>query len=242
MYQKSYSQAAQDVHFSLGDTGVKLIFACILGIGICSFIGYLIDSADESKSASWPTTMATIHEISSRSAPMPMIGRFIPITCPYARYSYTVGNRIYTGEKTAGPSLSFVRAFTYQPIPPKTIDEKTLAKQMAQDEREAIAAGGGTDFNASFQRGLKRTQDLILHPIYDPVAIKFDKDHPENSVLDPGVLQSGKSQLFTSVFLILLGGLLLGGTFYHQFTTAPNPDDPSLSLEAALAAQRKNRR
>jgi hypothetical protein len=242
MYHKSYSQAAQDVHFSIGDTGIKLIFACILGIGIISFIGYLIDSADESKSASWPTTQATLQEISSRSAPMPMIGRFIPVTCPYARYSYTVGNRIFTGEKIAGPSLTFVRAFTYKPLAPKQFDEKELAKQMAQQEREAVAAGAGTDFNSAFQRGLERTQNLILHPIYDPVTIRFDKDHPENSALDPEVLQSGKSQLCTSVILILLGALLLGGVFYHQYITAPNPDDPSLSLEAALAAQRKGRR
>jgi len=242
MYHKSYSQAAQDVHFSVGDTGVKLIFACILGIGICAFISYLIDNAQESKSVTWPTTLATVHEISGRSASLPIIGRFIPVVCPYASYSYTVDNKIYNGEKICGPSLTFVRALVYKPLIPKKIDEKELAKQMEKDERDAIAGGAGVDFGARLQRGLKRTQELLLHPEYDPVTIRYDKDHPEISVLDPEVLQTGKSQMYTSVLLIVVGGLLLGGMCYHQYITAPNVDDPSLSLEAALAAQKRGRR
>jgi len=242
MYHKSYSQAAQDVHFSVGDAGIKLIFACILGIGILAFAGYLIDNADEAKSATWPTTKATLHEIGSRSASTPIIGRFLPIACPYATYSYTVNNNIYNGEKVGGPSLNFVRSCVYKPLLPKMIDEKELAKQMEKDEREAIAQGGGEDFGARFQRGLKRTEELLAHPKYDPVTVRYDKDHPEISVLDPEVLQSGKSEMYSSMLLIAVGGLALVAIFYHGWITAPNVDDPSLSLEAALAAQKRGRR
>jgi hypothetical protein len=242
MYGKSYSQTAQDVHFSIGDAGLKLIFACILGIGIFAFVTNIMDNAEESKSATWPTTLATVHEIGSHSASMPVIGRFLPVVCPYATYSYTVDNNIYNGEKIAGPSLSFVRAFVYKPLAPKPVDEKELTKQMIQEERDAIKAGGGEDLSSRFQRGIKRTQELMLHPTYDPVTIRYQKDHPEISVLDPEVLQTSKSQMYSSVLLMVVGGLLLGGIFYHQYTTAPNVDDPSLSLEAALAAQKRGRR
>src|ERR1700719_3111581 len=90
MHGKSYQQQAQDVHFSVGDVGIKLIFVAILGVGIFAFIAYLMDNQDISKSSLWPTTEGHITEIGSQGLSMPIVGRFFPIVCPYAKYSYTI--------------------------------------------------------------------------------------------------------------------------------------------------------
>lgn len=88
----------------------------------------------------------------------------------------------------------------------------------------------------------KHIDEAIFQIHYVPVKTRYDKNHPEDSVLDPDVLQGEKSQLYTSLILMGLGALLLGGTYLHAFVTAPTPDDPSLSLEAALKHQRRGGR
>jgi hypothetical protein len=244
MYRKTYAQTAQDIHFSIGDTGIKLIFACILGIGIMTFIACLNEKADESKSTSWPVTQASLQEIGNQPMSTPIIGQFLPVVCPYAKYTYTIDNKVYVGEKVGGPSLSPIRAFLYKPPQPKTPVDKEVLKNWLKQTRESIEREKDIDPAKTFQGKLERSADRLFHPrpTYDLVKVRYQADQPEISVLDPEVLQSEKTQMYTSFILIAIGGLLLGGLFYHQYVTAPNPDDPFLSLEAALAAQRRRKR
>lgn len=241
MYGRNYSEQAQNAHFAIGDTGIKLLFGCILALGFWAYFGYFVNNMDEGKSALWPTESATLKEIGQQSLGMPIIGRFLPITCPFAKYTYTVNGKEYSGQANYGPSLSFVRLFSFKPPKPKAIDTEEMTKKLGQEERAAIAMGAATNFQARLDRTMQTAQELAEHPTYDPVKVRYDRDHPEISVLDPDVMQSGKSQMYTSFILIVLGGGLLGGVFMHQHLTAPNPDDPSLNLDAALAAQRKRR-
>ena len=59
--------------------------------------------------------------------------------------------------------------------------------------------------------------------------------------MDPAVLQSDKSLLYSSLLLVTLGGLLLGGSYYNSYLSKLSAEDPTLSLETALAAQRRRR-
>jgi hypothetical protein len=150
-------------------------------------------------------------------------------------------NQTYSGEKKAGGCLSFIRLFTYTPPKPKKIDPKELRRKLEESEREAVASGKPTDFHSSFERSMQVSTELYQHPKYEPIKVRFDKDHPQDSVLEPDVLQSDKSELYTSVFLILLGAVLLGGSIMNSYVTAPVVDDPSLSLDAALKQQRRTK-
>jgi hypothetical protein len=76
---------------------------------------------------------------------------------------------------------------------------------------------------------------------YKPIKVRFDKDHEDRSVLDPDVLQTDKSQLYTSIALILLGAVLLGGTYLNGYMAQASSEDPMLTLEGALAAQKNTR-
>jgi hypothetical protein len=242
MHGKSYQQQAEDVHFSVGDVGIKLIFVAIFGVGIFAFVAYMIDNADISKSALWPTTEGHLQQIGSQGLSMPLVGRFFPIVCPFAKYSYTINGATYPGQKNAGACISFVRAFTYTPPKPKVFDEKEFEKQMHQDEADAIASGKPYDANAQFKASMDHMSDLIDHPQYEPVKVRYNLKNPTESVLDPDVLQSNKSELYSSILLMLIGAGTLGATYLHSYMTAPVENDPSLSLDAALAHRKRGGR
>jgi len=243
-YGRSYSQAAGDIHNSVGDTGIKLIFGCILFVGICGFFAYMIDNQDISKSQYWPTVDGQLLEIGSQSLPMPMVGRFLPLACPYAKYAYTVDGKSYGGQKDAGPCITIIRALTWQAPQKKMPSQEEMRKYFEEEVRKEGTSSQGSDADLSNVLGKSLARSNELHSLmkYDPVKVRFDRSHPESSVLDPDVLQSNKSELYSSVFLMLLGAVLLGGMTMHSYLTKPVADDPSLSLEAALAAQKRRSR
>jgi hypothetical protein len=239
MHGRGPRQTAQDVHFSIGDAGIKLIFVCIFGIGLVSLGSYFMAHQQAAKSALWYTTEANIKELGTQGMPMPIIGRFIPVSCPFATYTYTINGKSYTGEEKCGPCLSWIRIFSWKPPELAKRDPEEFKKELETDLRAAQATGDREAMKKVLQ---KHIESAILEIHYAPVKARYDKDHPEDSVLDPDVLQGEKSQLYTSLILMGLGGLLLGGTYMHAFVTAPTPDDPSLSLEAALKHQRRGGR
>jgi hypothetical protein len=93
---------------------MKLIFACILFIGLVALLGFGLEKMDEAKSTRWPIVDGKVIEIKDKRFGVPIIGRFLPISMPYAKYSYTVKDRTYIGEKTCGPCLSYVRMATFK--------------------------------------------------------------------------------------------------------------------------------
>jgi hypothetical protein len=229
--------AAHNIHNSVGETGLKLIFAAIIGVGIVAYVAYMMEQQNLDKSMLWPTTQGTLNEIGSQGASMPIIGRYLPIACPFAKYTYTVNGVSHTGEQQAGPCLSPVRMFAFTP-PARTVEDQKDIQQKVEADMRAAMARGTSALEAQRQSFKKSFEDLLV-PKYAPVKVRYEKAHPENSVLDPEVLQSGKSQLYTSIILMATGALLLGATFLHGYVTAPNPDDPALSLDAALKHQKR---
>ncbi len=239
MYGRSHAQVAEEVHYSIGDSGVKILFGGVILIGIVAFIAYILDNQDISNSAAWPTTQGTLEQIYDQGASMPIVGKFLPIVTPYAKYTYTVNGKQYTGEKHGGPCLSYIRALTFRRPEVQELDSKELMKKFEvkhtadgsidttslNQEMAAALSGEGSGF------GMK----------YKPIRVRFDKDHEEKSVLDPDLLQTDKSQLYTSIVLILLGSILLGGTYLNRYMAQSASEDPSLTLEGALAAQRNTR-
>ncbi|HEY9785909.1 MAG TPA: hypothetical protein V6D17_10940 [Candidatus Obscuribacterales bacterium] len=236
--QHHYQNAAEQTHFAVGDMGLKLIFGCILFLGIIAYVTYLTDNQDIAKSAAWPTVDGTLNEIGDSGTRMPIIGRYMPISQPYAKYAYTVDGKVYTGAQYAGPSLSYIRMFSWHPPEIDLPDTDEILEQLKKDQARGTLPA---DYGARLQRSMELTEEMLEHPKYKPIKVRYDAKNPENSVLDPGVLQSDKSQLYTSICLVLVGGLLLGGSILHGYLSAPVPDDPSLSLEAALAAQKRRR-
>ncbi|HMW90034.1 MAG TPA: hypothetical protein PKN86_01305 [Candidatus Obscuribacter sp.] len=238
MYGKNYTQTASDIHFSVGDAGVRLLFGCVLLIGLIGYGAYLFDGQSVAKSASWPTVDGKLITIDNRPVGIAVIGRFLPIVCPYAKYSYKVDNREYTREVTAGPCISFVRGFTFHPpevLPVKTDD---LLERMEKARADAVAGGKP---RANFLEQMEADMELMSQDRYKPVSIRYERTNPENSVMDPAVLQSDKSLLYSSLLLVTLGGLLLGGSYYNSYLSKLSAEDPTLSLETALAAQRRRR-
>lgn len=210
----------------------KILCFCILGIGLVALIGYFIDNADVSRSSAWPTVDGRLDSIEDRSVSLPLLGRYMPLTTPYAAYAYSVNDKDYHGQKISGPCVSWVRMFTFTQPP---IVEHDAAKAMAD------AASSSSDPNqvqVNMKRAVEKEEQLILHPEYKPVKVRYDAAHPEQSVLDPSVLQSGRSQMVTAALLMSIGGLGLLATFIHTMMIAPVQNDPTLSLDAALAAQR----
>lgn len=238
MYGRTHAQVAQDVHYSIGDSGVKIIFGGIILIGVVSFIAYIMDNQDISNSAAWPTTSGRIEQISDQGASMPVLGKFVPIVTPYAKYTYTVNGRSYSGEKHGGPCLSYIRALTFRrPEVEKLSDDELLKKFEIKRN-----AAGQID-NSAFDKELSQSlaEGTVFGTKYKPIRVRYDKDHEDKSVLDPDVLQTDKSQLYTSFALILLGGLLLGGSYLNGYMAQSASEDPMLTLEGALAAQKNSR-
>lgn len=238
MFGKSYGQTASDIHFSVGDAGIRLLFGCVLVIGLIGYGAYLVDGQAVAKSALWPTVEGKLITIGEHPVGMPVIGRFLPLVCPYAKYSYKLDNRDYTKEVTAGPCISFVRGFTFHPpelLPAKTDD---LLERMEKARAEAVATGKKP---ANFLEQIESDMELVSQERYKPVNIRYERTSPDNSVLDPAVLQSDKSMLYSSLLLIAIGGLLLGGSYYGSYLSQLSAEDPSLSLDTALAAQRRRR-
>jgi hypothetical protein len=85
---------------------------------------------------------------------------------------------------------------------------------------------------------MEETMKAIREAEYEPIQIRYELDHPETSVPDPAVLQSAISLWWTSILLIAVGGLGLAALIYHHYTIAP-VDDPSLSLDKALASGKR---
>jgi len=238
MYGRSHAQVAQDVHYSIGDSGVKILFGGIILIGVVSFIAFIMDNQDISNSAAWPTTQGKLELIRDQGASMPIIGRYLPIVSPYAKYTYTVNGKEYTGEKHGGPCLSYVRALTFHQPEVEKLDSSELMKKF-EVKRNAAGAIDSSALDKEMVAAL--TEGTAFGMKYKPIKVRFDKNHEEKSVLDPDVLQTDKSQLYTSIVLILLGGILLGGTYLNAYMAQSASEDPSLTLEGALAAQRNSR-
>src|SRR5580658_9666812 len=93
---------------------MKLIFGCILFIGVISFVSFVLDKIDTAKSSSWPEISGKLLEIKDKRVSMPILGRFAPISVPYIRYSYKVQDQTFVAEKTAGPCLSYARLLTFK--------------------------------------------------------------------------------------------------------------------------------
>ncbi len=238
MYGKSHAQVAQDVHYSIGDSGVKILFGGVILIGVVSFIAYIMDNQDISNSAAWPTTQGKLEQIHDQGASMPIVGKFLPIVTPYAKYTYTVNGKEYTGEKHGGPCLSYIRALTFHQPEVEKLDSGEMMKKFAI-KRNAAGAIDSSALDKEMMAAL--TDGANFGMKYKPIKVRFDKDHEEKSVLDPDVLQTDKSQLYTSVVLILLGAVLLGGTYLNAYMAQSASEDPMLTLEGALAAQRNSR-
>ncbi|MBS2004446.1 MAG: hypothetical protein U0103_04735 [Candidatus Obscuribacterales bacterium] len=238
MYGRSHAQVAQDVHYSIGDSGVKIIFGGIILIGVVAFIAYIMDNQDISNSAAWPTTQGKLEQIVDQGASMAFVGKFLPIVTPYAKYTYTVNGREYSGEKHGGPCLSYIRALTFRQPEIEKLSTDELMKKF-EVKRNAAGAIDNSAFDKEMMSAL--TEGTTFGMKYKPIKVRFDKDHPDKSVLDPDVLQTDKSQLYTSIALILLGAVLLGGTYLNGYMAQAASEDPSLSLEGALAAQRNSR-
>ncbi|CAN5314924.1 hypothetical protein BH10CYA1_BH10CYA1_54580 [soil metagenome] len=238
MYGKSHAQVAQDVHYSIGDSGVKILFGGVILIGVVSFIAYILDNQDISNSAAWPTTQGKLEQIYDQGASMPIVGKFLPIVTPYAKYTYTVNGREYTGEKHGGPCLSYIRALTFHQPEVEKLDSAELMKKF-EVKRNAAGAIDSSALDKEMIAAL--TDGTTFGMKYKSIKVRFDKDHQEKSLLDPDVLQTDKSQLYTSILLILLGSVLLGGTYLNAYMAKSASEDPSLTLEGALAAQRNSR-
>ena len=238
MYGRSHAQVAQEVHHSIGDSGVKIMFGGIILIGIVAFISYILDNQDISNSAAWPTTQGRLEQIADQGASMPIIGSFIPIVTPYAKYTYTVNGKEYTGEKHGGPCLSYIRALTFHRPEIEQLDEKELMKKF-EVKRNAAGEIDSSELDKELVESI--TSGTSFGMKYKPIKVRFDKNNEDKSVLDPDVLQTDKSQLYTSLALILLGALLLGGTYLNAYMAQATNEDPSLTLEGALAAQKNNR-
>jgi hypothetical protein len=114
-------------------------------------------------------------------------------------------------------------------------------KELEADEAAAIRSGDRTKLNERMSKIMSADSDF-LRPKYKPIRVRYDKDNKEKSLLDPAVLQTDKSQLYTSIALILLGGVLLGGTYLNEYMARASNEDPLLTLEGALAAQKQQRR
>jgi hypothetical protein len=209
---------------------MKLILACVLFIGLVSLLGFGFECMDEGKSSSWPTTDAKLIDIEDRHVSMPILNRFIPIATPYAKYSYSVNGKEYIGEKTCGPCISWVRRATFKAPEIEVVDRAEILRKLRE---------GGAQVD--FAKAMKVASDLAENINYKPIKVRYQPDHPENSVPDPDVIQAGASLWWTSVLLILAGGLGLGAMIYHSYITEPVEDDPALSLDAALRAQQRRK-
>ncbi|HEY9731986.1 MAG TPA: hypothetical protein V6C89_08740 [Drouetiella sp.] len=238
MYGRSHAQVAEDVHYSIGDSGVKIIFGGIILIGVVAFIAYIMDNQDISNSAAWPTTSGKLVQIYDQGASMPVVGKFIPIVTPYAKYTYTVNGREFTGEKHGGPCLSFIRALTFKRPEMEQLSDAELMKKF-EFKRNAAGQIDSSELDKEISTSL--SEGTAFGSKYKPIRVRYDKNQMDKSVLDPDVLQTDKSQLYTSIALVLLGGLLLGGTYLNGYMAQSASEDPMLSLESALAAQKNNR-
>jgi hypothetical protein len=238
MHGRRAREAAQEVHFSIGNVGIKLIFVCIFATGVVPLIFYFMAHQQAAKSALWPTTEANIQELGAQTVTIPIIDRTIPVACLFAKYTYTINGKDYTGEEKCGPCLLWVLVFTWK-LPELAKTDPDVVKKDLENDLRALEATRDPEAKKVLQ---KHIESASLETHYAPVKARYDKDHPEDSVLDPDVLAGEKTQLYTSLILMGLGGLFLGGTYFHAFVTAPNPDDPSLSLEAALKHQRRGGR
>ena len=239
---RSYGQMGQDVHYSVGDIGIKLIAIGIFVTGLLSLGSYMVANQQLSKSAGWYPTEATIEELGNDSLPMPLVGRFLPIICPYAKYQYVVDGKTYSGRQNCGPSISWIRMFWKTPEladekDSDNVNEHQIEKEIAEAKMDG-AANEQEAANKVFEKHIESA--LRLH--YKPVKVRYDKDHPDQSALDPDVMQGEKYQLNTSLVLMFVGGIAFAFTYLHAFMTAPTPDDPTLSLEAALKHQRRGGR
>jgi hypothetical protein len=237
MYGKNMGQYGQELHYSVGDTGLRLLFGVVILLGLLSYGVYFVENQDVSKSTYWPTVEGKLEDIGERSLGVPVIGRFLPLCYPYAKYSYTVDNKSYTNELTAGPCINVVRHFTFHPPERQEVSSDELMKKIDKEESLARATGQPRDFASH----LERTMALIGAVSYKPIKVRYEREHPNKSVLDPTVLQNDKSQLYSSIILILLGSFLLGGSFYKSYLDSLGGSDPMLSVDTALAAQRRRR-
>ncbi len=208
---------------------MKLVFGCILFIGLVALLGFGLEKMDEAKSTNWPTVSGKLIEIKDKRFGVPVIGRFLPISMPYAKYSYTVKDKSYTSEKTCGPCLSYVRMATFK------------APKMIIPDSSALLAKLKSQTAVDFSKVMAETLKSIRSAEYAPVLIRYQADNPENSVPDPALLQSSIGLWWTSILLIALGGLGLAALIYHDYTVAP-VDDPALSLEKSIAAGKRYRR
>jgi len=200
---------------------MKLVFGSILFIGILSFFSFMFDRMDIAKTSSWPIVEGNLLDIQDKSFSIPILSRFIPIRIPHAKYSYQVDGKYYEGERTSGPTILFVRMATFKQPEMIMPDSSEILRSIREHNTISL-------------------KDLISGTKYKPIIIRYETRHPENSMPDPNVLQSGVSLWWTCVILCGVGGLGLTALFYHDHTIKP-VDDPSLSLESALAAQRRRR-
>ena len=200
---------------------MKLVFGSILFIGILSFFSCMFDRMDIAKTSSWPTVDGNLLDIQDKSFSIPILSRFMPIRIPHAKWSYQVDGKYFEGEKTSGPTISYVRMVTFK-HPEMIVPDSSELLQSIREHKPL-----------SFK-------DLVGGVKYKPIKIRYETSHPENSMIDPDVLQSTVSLWWTCVLLCGVGGLGLAALFYHEHTIKP-VDDPSLSLESALAAQRRRK-
>jgi hypothetical protein len=239
---RSYGQVGRDVHNSVGDVGIKLIAIGIFITGLLSLGSYMFANQQLSKSAGWYPAEATIDQLGNDSLPMPVVGRFLPIVCPFAEYSYTVNGRTYIGRQNCGPSISWIRWVSWkQPEIAEPTDDKLDEHQIEKEIAEAKMDGAANEREAANKVFSNHLQSAFkLH--YKPVKVRYDKDHPDQSALDPDVMQGEKSQLNSSLVLLFVGGLMFAATYLHAFMNTPATDDPTLSLDAALKHQRRGGR
>lgn len=232
----------ENVHNSVGDIGIKLIAIGIFITGLMSLGSYMVANQQLSKSAGWYPTEATIEQLGNDRLPMPIVGSFLPIVCPFAEYRYTTAEgKTYIGRQNCGPSISWIRFVSWKPpaLAENTdqLDEHQLEKEIAEAKMD-----GAANEQEAAKKVLGEHFENMLKLHYKPVKVRYDKDHPDQSALDPDVMQGEKSQLNTSLVLMFVGGIIFGFTYIHAFVNTPAADDPSLSLEAALKYQRRGGR
>lgn len=276
MYADGHREAAHEVHHSIGDTGIRILASGFILVGLISFYSNFNDNQDISKTAAWPTTVGKLEEIGSTQVVMPILDKFVPIICPYAKYSYVIDNKNYTGQKNGGPCLSIIRDITFRKPEVEKVKkpESEEKKKQHHNKRHGLFFNGfnGNRFNRNGQQLQQQNENQQIYkrepvltretdsttktssvsvpnatakpsndPVYKPIRVRYDKDHVENSLIDPAVLQTENSQLFTSIAFVLVGGIFLLGNILNGYMAKAASEDPLLSLDNALAHQKQSR-
>lgn len=207
---------------------IKPIMLVVLFTGIMYIILAFIVKNDWNKYAEWPVADGKLLYIGELGAPAhtltgnsPLVLFSIVVSWPHARYSYTVKGQRYQQEKSGFPCLMLAKVFlkrTDQQLDPTDL----VKKARAQVERQI-------QIDPRTGQGRMPNIEPIIESLAPKIKVYYDRSHPETSVLDQSILQEHENLLITGIILaaVGLGSLLL--IKFHQFVTAPGPEQSKQS-------------